>query len=403
MKDKYFVLVWLFIVCFYSCQAKQQKFDEEIAKEKILIVGAERIDDYISLIRNKSVAVVANQTSMVKETHLVDTLLALNVNVQKVFAPEHGFRGTADAGAHVGNSIDSITGIQIISLYGKNKKPTNEQLEGVDCVLFDIQDVGARFYTYISTLQYVMEAAADNKVQVIVLDRPNPNGFYVDGPVLDTLLRSFVGMNPIPIVHGLTIGEYAKMMVGENWLKTAGNIKLTIIPVENYNHSSIFSLPVKPSPNLPNISSIYLYPSLCLFEGTVISVGRGTDKPFQQIGHPEFKEYAYSFTPKSIKGAAENPKHKDVACYGEVLIENSKSIKPGNAKLNIIYLIDYYNLYKGKESFFNSFFDKLSGTVLLKQQIIEGLPEEQIRYSWQKDLEHYKLIRKKYLMYPDFE
>ena len=376
---------------------------EENAEEKVLKVGAEKINDYISLIRYKSIAVVANQTSMVNETHLVDTLLALKINVQKVFAPEHGFRGTADAGTHVDNSIDTRTKLPIISLYGKNKKPTKSQLEGVNCILFDIQDVGTRFYTYISTLQYVMEAAADVGAEIIILDRPNPNGFYVDGPVLDTNLRSFVGMNRIPIVHGLTIGEYAKMMVGENWLKTNGDIKLTIIPIENYTHSTLYSLPIKPSPNLPNIESIYLYPSLCLFEGTVISVGRGTDKPFQQIGHPEFKEYAYSFTPKSIKGAAENPKHKDVACYGEELIEISKTIRPGNAKLNINYLIEYYNQYKDKEIFFNSFFDKLSGTILLKQQIINGVPEDQIRKSWQQDLIIYKQKRKKYLMYPDFE
>ncbi|NNM15507.1 MAG: DUF1343 domain-containing protein [Bacteroidia bacterium] len=404
MKDIYFVLLLILASINYSCNAKPtQNTGSANAEPTQLKVGAESFDKYINLLHGKNVAIVANQTSIVGDQHLVDTLLAQGIKVKIVFAPEHGFRGTADAGAYVDNSVDSKTGLPIVSLYGKNKKPNSDQLEGINCVVFDIQDVGTRFYTYISTLQYVMEAAADSNISVIVLDRPNPNGFYVDGPVLDTTLRSFVGMNPIPIVHGLTVGEYAKMMVGENWLNTNGAIRLTVIPVDGYTHSTLYKLPIKPSPNLPNSNSIYLYPSLCLFEGTVISVGRGTDKPFQHIGHPDFKYYPYSFTPKSVKGAALNPKHKNIPCYGKNLQNYSDQIDHTNMSINLEWLIDFYNEYDYKEDFFNSFFNKLSGTKDLQSQIKDGLSAEEIKLSWEFDLNEYKKMRKKYLIYPDFE
>ncbi|MTI23376.1 exo-beta-N-acetylmuramidase NamZ family protein, partial [Fulvivirga kasyanovii] len=302
--------------------------------------GAYQTGDYLSLIKDKKVALVVNQTSMVGTSHLVDTLLSLRVNLKKVFAPEHGFRGDADAGETVKSGVDVKTNLPIVSLYGDNKKPTASQLVDVDVIIFDIQDVGTRFYTYISTMHYMMEACAENNKLMIILDRPNPNGMYVDGPVLKPAYQSFVGMHPIPVLHGLTVGELAKMINGEGWLKNKIQCDITVIPVKNYSHKNHYSLPVKPSPNLPNDLSIKMYPSLCLFEGTVISVGRGTYKPFQQIGHPDFKDMPHSFTPKSIEGMAKNPRYEGQQCHG---IDFSQV--DFNGGFSLTYLIDFYQKY----------------------------------------------------------
>jgi len=339
---------------------------------------------------------------MIKSTHLVDSLVNLGVNVIKVFSPEHGFRGKADAGERVVSDIDQTTGLPIVSLYGKNKKPTPEQINDLDILIFDIQDVGARFYTYISTMHYVMEACAENNKQLIILDRPNPNGHYVDGPILEEAHKSFVGMHPVPIVHGMTIGEYAQMINGENWLANGAKCNLEVVKVENYNHTRFYSLPIKPSPNLPNMSSIYLYPSLCLFEGTPISVGRGTDKPFQVLGHPKLKSERFSFTPKSTAGA-KSPKLKGEKCNGYNLSFFGKEYMKGKGILNLFWLIDIYTNFPEKEGFFTNMFTLLSGTEKLQQQIETGKSEEEIHASWQIGLDNFKKIRKQYLLYKDFE
>jgi len=354
-------------------------------------VAAERTNIYIPILQQQKVAIVGNQSSMIKNTHLVDSLLSRKVNIVKVFSPEHGFRGTADAGAKIEDGTDVKTGLQIISLYGKNKKPTPQQLQGIDIILFDIQDVGARFYTYISTLHYVMEAAGENNIKVIVLDRPNPNGYYVDGPIREKGFESFVGMHPIPIVHGMTIGEYAKMINGENWIST--KCDLTVIEMEYYTHQSSYDLPIKPSPNLPNSRSVNLYPSLCLFEGTTVSIGRGTDYPFQHFGAP-YLQSSYSFTPKSGAGS-KNPKHKNTECFGADLRFQENYL----TAINLNWLIFCYNNSDNKEKFFNNFFDKLAGTDKLRLQIIEGGNSKEIKESWKKGLEEFKKIRKKYLLY----
>jgi len=356
-----------------------------------LRLGAERLDAYLPLIENKKVGVVGNQTSMIGNTHLVDSLLSLRIDVVKVFSPEHGFRGKADAGAKIEDGIDSKTGLPIISLYGKNKKPYPEQLEGIDVILFDIQDVGARFFTYISTLHYIMEAAGENNFKVIVLDRPNPNGHYVDGPIREGNFESFVGMHPIPIVHGMTIGEYAKMINGENWIST--RCDLSVIKMENYTHKMSYDLPVKPSPNLPNAKSVNLYPSLCLFEGTTVSIGRGTDSPFQHFGAP-YLESNYSFIPKSGAGS-KYPKHENKTCFGTDLRFQEDYL----TAINLNWIIEAYNQYPEKEEFFNNFFDKLSGTDKLRKQIIAGKTAKEIKVSWQKGLEEFKRVRGKYLLY----
>ena len=355
-----------------------------------LRLGAERLDAYLPLIENKKVGVVGNQTSMIGNTHLVDSLLSLRIDVVKVFSPEHGFRGKADAGAKVENGTDSKTGLPIISLYGKNKKPYPKQLEGIDVILFDIQDVGTRFYTYISTLHYIMEAAAENNISVIVLDRPNPNGHYVDGPIREKGFESFVGMHAIPIVHGMTIGEYAKMINDENWISTKCN--LTVIEMENYKLKMQYDLPIKPSPNLPNARAINLYPSLCLFEGTTISIGRGTVYPFQHFGAP-YLESDYSFTPKSGAGS-KYPKHENKECFGN----NLRLEKPLTA-INLNWIIEAYKQCPEKEEFFNNFFDKLAGTDKLRKQIIAEKTQKEIKESWQEGLEEFKRVRGKYLLY----
>ena len=360
------------------------------ANAQNLRLGAERLDTYLPLIENKKVGVVGNQTSMIGNTHLVDSLLSLGIDVVKVFSPEHGFRGKADAGAKVENGTDSKTGLPIISLYGKNKKPYPEQLEGIDVLLFDIQDVGARFYTYISTLHYIMEAAGENNIKVIVLDRPNPNSHYVDGPIREKGFESFVGMHAIPIVHGMTIGEYAKMINGENWI--AVNCELTVIVIENYTRKMEYDLPIKPSPNLPNAKAINLYPSLCLFEGTTISIGRGTVYPFQHFGAP-YLESDYSFIPKSGAGS-KYPKHENKECFGT----NLRLEKPLTA-INLNWIIEAYKQCPEKEEFFNNFFDKLAGTDKLRKQIIAEKTQKEIKESWQEGLEEFKEKREKHLIY----
>ncbi|MBT6816123.1 MAG: DUF1343 domain-containing protein [Flavobacteriales bacterium] len=354
-------------------------------------VAAERTKTYLPLLEDNKIAIVGNQTSMIKNTHLVDSLISLGLDIIKVFSPEHGFRGKSDAGAKIEDGIDVKTGIPIISLYGKNKKPSSKQLENIDVLLFDIQDVGARFYTYISTLHYVMEAAGEHNIKVIKLDRPNPNGHYIDGPIREDGFESFVGMHPIPIVHGMTIGEYAKMINAENWISNKCN--LTVIEMENYNHDMHYNLPIKPSPNLPNSKSINLYPSLCLFEGTNISIGRGTDYPFQHFGAP-YLESNYSFTPKSGEGS-KYPKHKNIECFGTDLRFQDNYL----TDINLNWIINSYNNCPYKEKFFTNFFDKLAGTDKLRLQIIDGKTEKEIKGSWIEGLDEFKLTRKKYLLY----
>lgn len=356
-------------------------------------VGAEQLDALLPKLAGKSVALVVNHTALLGSTHLADTLKSSGVRIVKIFAPEHGFRGTAEAGESVKDGMDVKTGLPLVSLYGKNKKPTQEQLADVDIVIFDIQDVGARFYTYISTLHYVMEACAENKKKLIVLDRPNPNGRYVDGPVLQADQKSFVGMHAIPIVHGLTIAELALMINGEKWI--AAPCDLEIMKVKHWKHSDAYSLPMKPSPNLPTAQAIQLYPSLCLFEGTVISVGRGTQTPFEVIGHPALKNLSYTFTPVSIEGMSKNPPCENQLCYGLDL----QHVKV-KSMLDLSYLIQFYKAFPDKEKFFIPFFDKLAGNVQLKEQIKSGMTEEAIRATWKKDLDAYRKMRSKYLMYP---
>ena len=354
-------------------------------------VGAEKVTDYINLIQNKNIAIVANQTSMINKTHLVDSLFSLKINITKIFSPEHGFRGEEDAGKAIKDGTDLKTGIPIISLYGKNKKPTSNQLTDIDIIIFDIQDVGARFYTYISTLHYVMESSGENNIQIIVLDRPNPNGHYIDGPILEKEFSSFVGMHPVPIVHGMTIGEYAMMINGEKWINKPCD--LTIISIDNYNHEMSYDLPIKPSPNLPNSKSINLYPSLCLFEGTNISVGRGTLTPFQHFGSPHLKS-AYSFIPKSSKGS-KYPKHENIKCFGTDLRFKDIYLE----SINLEWIIYSYNETENKKGFFNNFFDKLAGTDKLRKQIISGKTSSEIKESWKDNLDKFKKIRNRYLIY----
>jgi uncharacterized protein YbbC (DUF1343 family) len=366
-----------------------------------LVTGAERTTQYLPLLKDKRVAVVTNQTGMIGSTHIVDSLLALKVDVVKVFAPEHGFRGAADAGEHVANERDQRTGLPLISLYGKNKKPQPDQLADVDVIIFDIQDVGVRFYTYVGTLHYVMEACAEQRKQLIVLDRPNPNGFYVDGPILDTAFSSFVGMHPVPLVHGMTLGEYAGMINGEGWLEGKACCELKVIPCIGYTHGVFYTLPVKPSPNLPNMAAVYLYPSLGLFEGTVMSVGRGTDQPFQCIGYPGFEQGSFRFTPRPMPGA-KDPPYKDVECRGMDLREYGTFITRLEPGVHLHWLVGSYQEAKDKEAFFTSFFDKLAGGPSLRQAVLRGDDEARIRESWKPGLAAFKRVRAKYLLYDDF-
>ena len=398
--------------------------------------GADQLDQYLPLLQGQSVAIFANPTSVIGNTHLVDTLIRLGVHIRKIFSPEHGFRGDADAGAKVGDQTDPGTGIPVISLYGAKTKPTADDLADIDILIYDIQDVGVRFYTYISSMQRFLEAAIENNRPLIILDRPDPNGFYVDGPVLDTKFQSFVGMQPVPVVYGMTIGEYARMLVGEQWLDPAvanqlntihainqsadridsllraarkrpvnvrlNDFRLIVIPCRNYTHKSKYILPVKPSPNLPDMQAVYLYPSLCLFEGTAVSLGRGTAKPFQQFGSPSFPREAYSFTPESTPGAR-NPPLLGQLCNGFDLSLINVEKETGN-RWSLKWILKAYSLYPDKTHFFNgngSTFDRLAGNAILEEQIIQGMADEEIRKSWEPALSNFKKIRKKYLIYAD--
>ncbi|WP_374451299.1 exo-beta-N-acetylmuramidase NamZ domain-containing protein [Cloacibacterium normanense] len=413
VKIKDLVLIMLMIFGLQSCSTQKNNANPtpepvktvEIALEKpknkeenCFKNAADRPELYLPLLKNKTVAIVANQTSLLADkTHLVDFLVQNNIKIKHIFAPEHGFRGTADAGEHVKNGIDTKTGLPIISLYGDNKKPKSEQLQGVDIVLFDIQDVGVRFYTYISTLTYVMEAAAENGKEIIVLDRPNPHDGYTDGPVLKEKWTSFVGLHKVPVVYGLTIGEYGKMVNGEKWMKNAVQVKYTLIPMLNYHKNKRYPISEKPSPNLPNDQSINLYPSLCFFEGTQVSVGRGTDFPFQVYGSPWLKNQEFSFTPKPTSGA-KDPFLNGKICFGKDL----RQFPEIKGKLDLSFVIDaYQNFDKKAQDFFlkNLWFDTLAGTDELRKQIISETPEAEIRKSWQKDLENFEKIRRKYVLY----
>jgi uncharacterized protein YbbC (DUF1343 family) len=359
-------------------------------------VGAEQLDVLAPRLQQKNIALVVNNTSLVGRTHLADTLSKLGITIKRVFAPEHGFRGKADAGEKVIDGVDSKTGLSVVSLYGSNRRPTAEQLADVDVVIFDIQDVGVRFYTYTSTLHLVMEACAEEGKQLIVLDRPNPNGSIVDGPVLEPQFKSFLGMNPLPLAHGLTVGELAKMINGEGWLGGGKKCNLEVIAIKNWKHSDSYRVNERPSPNLPNDQAIRLYPSTGLFEGTNISLGRGTQSPFQILGHPDYKNMPFHFTPVSIDGMAKNPVHEGKVCYGIDL----RNVTP-EKRVNLQYLIQMYNAFPDKEKFFNPRnFDMHAGTSSLREQIIAGKSEDEIRQSWQGGLEAYKTIRNKYLLYP---
>ncbi len=362
------------------------------------VPGASQFEKYKLLIEGKSVAIVANQTSMAGDVHLVDFLLNKGVNIKKIFAPEHGFRDLADAGEAIQDGIDMQTGLPVVSLYGSHRNATADDLAGIDVVLFDIQDVGVRFYTYLGTLHYLMEACAETSVKVIVLDRPDPNGYYVDGNILDTAYRSFVGMHPVPIVHGMTVGEYAMMINGEGWLKGGVRCDLTVIKCLYYDHGTLYELPVKPSPNLPNQTSIYLYPSICFFEGTNVSLGRGTAFPFQVYGSPLLPDRGFSFTPDSAFGA-KNPPLKGIKCYG-VDLRNAINDKlvPVSA-INLEWVIDAYNNYSEKDKFFTRYFDTLSGGPTIREQIQKGMTSDQIRETWKAGLEEFRQIRAKYLLY----
>ncbi|NBU80484.1 MAG: DUF1343 domain-containing protein [Flavobacteriaceae bacterium] len=390
------VLLMLSCGALQKGEGKKEKGKEAIVENTSTEIrtGADNSFVYLPLLKNKKVGIVTNQTGILSnKTHIVDFLLEQKINLTKIFAPEHGFRGTADAGEHIVDGKDSKTGLPIISLYGDNKKPKPEQLAGLDILIFDLQDVGARFYTYISSLHYIMEACAENNVQLIVMDRPNPNGGIVDGPVLEKEFTSFVGMHPIPLLHGMTIGEYAKMVNGEKWLKEGVECELMVIKCLNYNRNMAYSLPVKPSPNLPNDQAINLYVSLCLFEGTNVSVGRGTKKQFQIYGSPFLPKSEFSFTPIPNFGA-KDPLYKNQLCYGEDLTKIEK-IK----QLELKWLLKAYNETTDKTKFFNPFFTKLAGTKKLQQQIEAGKSESEIRKSWEKGLKDFKELREKYLIY----
>lgn len=378
-----------------TCQAQDKSSEDEN-----LLTGAEQTEMYIKLLESKNVAVVANHTSVISNqknefTHLVDSLLALKIKIKKVFAPEHGFRGQADAGEKIDNAIDTKTGLPIISLYGNHKKPTAVDLNQIDVVVFDIQDVGVRFYTYISTLHYVMEACAEQSIPLLVLDKPNPNRHYIDGPILQNSYKSFVGMHPVPVVYGLTIGEYAKMINGEKWLRNGISCDLTIVPLKNYDIKKNYNLPIRPSPNLPNALSINLYPSLCFFEGTTVNAGRGTNYQFQVFGSPflDPEIYDFQYVPESNLGA-KNPKHKSNTCYGKDLTNHDYI---DHIELN--WLINAYQNTSNQDGFFNGFFTKLAGTQTLEQQIKQGMTAKQIKATWQTDLEKFEGLKAKYHLY----
>lgn len=397
------VLAFLSILLFNFNKTSEVE-NSSIYKE--IITGANQTEKYIPLLKEKKVGLLINQTSIIGNKPMVDSLLALGINVIKIFGPEHGFRSNSSNGAPINDEIDSKTGIPIVSLYGKKRKPSKQDLDSIDIMIFDIQDVGCRFYTNINKLYDIMEACAEFNKELIILDRPNPNG-YVDGPVLDMSLKSGIGKFPIPITHGLTIGEFAQMINGEGWLPNRGTCKIKIIPLVNYNHRMYYNLPVAPSPNLNTQQSIILYPSLCLFEGTALSQGRGTQMPFTVLGSPDLKDiYKFSFTPKSIPGMSETPLYQNHTCYGIDLRNHHIKKEHASGQINLKWLIDMYTIYPNKDRFFDTSistqigsFDKLVGTTKLKQQIIEGVSEEEIRKSWEPELSNYKELRKKYLLY----
>ncbi len=399
---KYLQILLLINFLGFSCQntisqsnAQNEKQDSTQIDSQIM-VGAERLDEYLPLLWGEKVALVANQSSLVAEKHLLDVLVEKKINVVKIFALEHGFRGNAERGATIKNGTDEKTGVPIVSLFGKGHKPTPESLANVDIVVFDIQDAGARFFTYISSMHNIMEACAENNIKLLILDRPNPLGDYVDGPIRQKGFESFVGMHPIPIVHGLTVGELALMINGEGWLKDGKQCNVTIIEIANYKHSTVYELPVRPSPNLPNYLSLRLYPSLCLFESTQISIGRGTDFPFQVIGYPDAKFGKFTFTPHDIEGVQMNPEQEGKLCYG-IDLRNEKK----DAKFTLKYIIDFYNKSDFKTTFFarEKWFNLLIGNDAILKMIKEGKSEDEIRQTWQADLEKYKEMRKHYLLY----
>jgi uncharacterized protein YbbC (DUF1343 family) len=384
-----------------------------------VLPAAERPAEYLPLMKGKRVGLLVNQTSVAGKQHLADFLKSKGVNLQVIFGPEHGFRGNAPDGARIDNTTDPATGVRVISLYGKKTKPAPEDLKDIDLLVYDIQDVGARFYTYISSLQYLMEAALEAGIPLLVLDRPNPNGHYVDGPVLDPKFKTFVGMQPIPTVYGMTPGEYAQMILREGMLSEAANkawsvvqraryqegaryFSLHVVPCANYTHKSRYVLPVRPSPNLPDMDCIWAYPSTCIFEGTAVTEGRGTPKPFAYIGHPSFPKDMFSFTPQPTEGAP-NPRYKGQACYGWNLTQKGTGVNHLPAKLDLSLLLKAYQLYPQKDSFFRATFNRLAGSDMLQQQLKDGLTEDAIRASWEPALSRFKAIRKKYLLYPDFE
>jgi len=421
-----FCQILLFVFLINSLTAQNKSAANNAAGTKSIIPGAERLSVYVPLLKGKRIAVFANQTSMVGNTHLVDTLIKLGVNIKVIFGPEHGFRGTADAGEKVSNTIDEKTGIPIVSMYGSKRRPSAEDLKDIDIMIFDIQDVGARFYTYISSLEDLLEACLEHHIPLLLLDRPNPNGFYIDGPVLDRKFRSYVGMEPVPIVYGMTIGEYARMIAGEKWLSEKANnvysyyltahnspdtpFHFLVIKCQNYTHKSLYQLPVRPSPNIPDMQSVYLYPSTCFFEGTVFSEGRGTATPFQVFGHPSLPKNLYAFTPQPNEGA-KSSKHYGIVCYGWNLSGSKEEVlKKVDGRIQLKWLIEAYKMFPDKDSFFIApksgkateyHFNRLAGNEILMQQVKSGKSEAEIEKSWEPELEKFRLIRKKYLLYED--
>lgn len=365
-----------------------------------IVVGADRTEEYVPYLMGKNVGMTINHTSTIGDKLSMDSLLALGVNVVRGYGPEHGFRGNASAGVVINDEVDEETGVPLVSLYGSKYKPTDDDLSGIDVMIFDMQDVGVRFYTYLSTLHYIMEACAENNIEVIILDRPNPNDAYVDGPVLEKGYESFVGMHPIPIAHGLTFGEYAKMINEQGWLANGVQCKIQVVPMLNYHHGKPYTLPIPPSPNLNTQQAILLYPATCLFEGTAISEGRGTMYPFSVIGSPMLEgEYEFSFTPVSIPGMSEKPKHLGEVCYGLDLREYDTGNFRKNERINLSWLRELYEAYPDKETFFRGSFKNLAGNDQLAQQIKDGLSEDEIRQSWEPKLSEFKELRKSYVIY----
>lgn len=391
---KYCFILFFFAGIFLRAQSLK------VLEEKDVIAGAQQFDQYLPKLKGKKVAIVTNVSGRVGKTSIVDTLLKLKVNIKKVFGPEHGFRGTSDAGEKVKSNTDKKTGLPVISLYGSHKKPTAEDLKNIDVVIYDIQDVGVRFYTFISTLSYVMQACAEQQKELIVLDRPNPNGFYIDGPVMTDKYKSFLGLHNVPLVYGMTTGEYAQMVNGEHWYTEKVSCNLTVIPVKNYDHNCTYNLPVKPSPNLPNLNAVLLYPGLGLFEGTIMSLGRGTDMPFEVLGHPLYSVKNFSFMPKA-NTISKEPKYKNEVCYG-VDLRKENLVQNPHRQIELKWLITFHKDLKDS-AFMDKNFNWHSGNDELQQQIRSGRSEEEIRQSWKKDIENFKAIRKKYLLYKDFE